>query len=59
MACLAAQQLAASGGEVQAAVCLALLGVALDFRAVGANSLVQLVVEDHHRGRVMAVWGAI
>lgn len=58
VACLAAQLLAASGGEVQAAVCLALLGVALVLRAVGVNSLAQLIAEDHHRGSFMAVVGA-
>jgi MFS family permease len=59
VACGAALLLGASNGAAQAAVAFAALGGALVVRAAGANTVVQLLVEDHARGRVMALWGTI
>jgi MFS family permease len=56
-ACLAAFLLALGSGVLQAAACFAALGGALVIRAAGGNTLVQLLVEDRYRGRVMSVWG--
>ena len=56
-ACGAALTLALGSGTPLSAACFATLGGALVIRAAGGNTLVQLVVEDRYRGRVMSVWG--
>ena len=58
-ACCAALAVGASEHAPQAAIAFAALGGALVVRAAGANTIIQLLVEDHFRGRVMAMWGTI
>lgn len=58
-AAVAAALLAFATTEWQAAACLLLFGAALVVRGAGGNTLVQMVVEDSYRGRVMSIWGMV